>query len=129
LTEIVDCAVVEGSWAVARLDRGAAIPEWAQDAVFSSVTRTAEELSIVCPESAVPAGVRAEGGWAMLKLSGPFPFTATGVLSSFLAPLAAARIPVFAVSTFDTDYVLVKRRDLERAIETLEAARSGSVIS
>lgn len=129
MTEIADYAVVEGSWAIARLEPAAAVPAWANDARFSSITRTADELSIVCPESDVPAGVRAECGWAMLKLAGPFPFTATGVLSSFLAPLAAARISVFAVSTFDTDYVLVKRKDLERAVETLEAARNGPAIS
>ena len=129
MTEIPGWTVEEGSWAVARLPPDAPFPVWANDAVFASVTRTRDELSIVCPESAVPAGVRAEAGWAMLKLSGPFPFDAVGVLSSFLAPLAAAGISVFAVSTFDTDYVLVKGSDLGRTRETLEAARSGSVTS
>ncbi|HKB69353.1 MAG TPA: ACT domain-containing protein, partial [Thermoanaerobaculia bacterium] len=86
MTETPRVTVEPGSWAVARLDPGAALPEWTAGDGFCSITRTRDELSIVCPEAAVPAGVRAERGWAMLKLSGPFPFTATGVLSSFLAP-------------------------------------------
>jgi hypothetical protein len=116
-------SVVEGIWAVARLGPGDPMPAWAATEAFASVTRTAEELSIVCRESSVPDGVRAERGWALLKLAGPFPFTATGILASFLAPLARGGIPVFTVSTFDTDYVLVKRSDLGRALDALEEAR------
>jgi len=70
----------------------------------------------------VPEGVRVERGWVALKLEGPFPFSMTGVLASFLEPLAEAKIPVFAISTFDTDYVFVKREDLEQAKKTLAAA-------
>jgi hypothetical protein len=123
LTELPQFWVEEGQWAIARLPPDAPIPEWAQSAVFSCLTRTRDELSIVCPESAVPEGVRREGGWAMLKLAGPFPFTEVGILSAFLAPLAAAAVSIFAISTFDTDYVLVRRTDLGRAVEALESAR------
>jgi hypothetical protein len=123
VTEIPGWSVEEGLWAIVRRDPGEPIPEWAEAAPFCSITRTRDELSIVCPESSVPAGVRSERGWAMLKLAGPFPFTATGVLSSFLEPLARANVSVFAISTFDTDYVLVKREDLGRAVAALEAAR------
>lgn len=70
----------------------------------------------------MPEGVRVERGWVALKLEGPFPFSMTGVLASFLEPLAEAKIPIFAISTFDTDYVLVKREDLEGAKKTLAAA-------
>ena len=86
------------------------------------MTRSREELSIVCEEQRVPEGVRGERGWVALKLEGPFPFAMTGVLASFLQPLAEEKIAIFAISTFDTDYVLVKRADLERAMKALAAA-------
>jgi hypothetical protein len=89
---------------------------------FFCVTQTADELSIVCEEGRVPDGVRVEKDWVALKLEGPFPFSMTGVLTSFLQPLATAEIPIFAVATFDTDYVLMKREKLEEAIKVLRAA-------
>lgn len=127
-TEIPAWAVEEGIWAVARLAPSDPVPGWAASSSFVSVTRTRDELSIVCPESAVPPEVRAERGWAMIKLAGPFPFDAIGVLEAVLAPLARANVSVFAVSTFDTDYVLVKREDLGRAVGALASAggREGS---
>jgi hypothetical protein len=125
LTEIPRITVEAGRWAVARLAPGAAFPEWAASRVFCSVTRTRDELSVVCPEEAVPGGVQSEGGWALVRLEGPFPFTAVGILSSVLAPLAGAGVSIVAVSTFDTDYVLVKQADLGRAVEALDRARGG----
>ena len=98
------------------------MPEWAVGEGFFCVTQTAEELSIVCEETRVPAGVRVERDWVALKLDGPFPFAMTGVLTSFLQPLAEAGVPIFVVSTFDTDYVLMKRDKLEAAIKALGAA-------
>ncbi len=74
------------------------------------------------PEDRMPQGARAERGWLALKLEGPFPFSMTGVLAAFLQPQADARIPIFALSTFDTDYVLIKREHRERAVRALEAA-------
>ncbi|HET9794413.1 MAG TPA: ACT domain-containing protein [Thermoanaerobaculia bacterium] len=128
MTEVPGFEVVPGEWAIARLPPDAAIPDWAVEAsAFSSVTRTASELSIVCPEARVPEGARAERGWAVLKLAGPFAFTEVGVLASVLVPLARAAVSVFAVSTFDTDYVLVPRSALRAAVDALEAARSGPV--
>jgi uncharacterized protein len=105
--------------AVCRLAANADIPGWVQARKFHCVTRTVDELSIVCTENNLPDDVIAERGWVALKLEGLFPFSMTGVLASFLQPLAEARIPIFAISTFDTDYVLLKQRDLERAIEAL----------
>ncbi len=105
-----------------QLAGGTRVPVWAVGAGFFCVTQTAEELSIVCEESCVPAGVRIEPDWAALKLEGPFPFAMTGVLTSFLQPLAEAGIPIFAVSTFDTDYVLMKREKVEQAIKVLGTA-------
>jgi uncharacterized protein len=108
--------------AVCQLTADAPVPDWALAGGFFCVTRTADELSIVCEENRVPAGVRAERDWVSLKLEGPFPFSMTGVLASFLEPLAEAGIPIFAVSTFDTDYVLIKRETLEAAVEVLRTA-------
>jgi hypothetical protein len=98
------------------------VADWSIGDGFCCVTRTAEELSLVCEESRIPVDVPSERGWAALKLEGPFPFSMTGVLASFLDPLAASRIPIFAVSTFDTDYVLVKREDLDTAMQVLAVA-------
>jgi uncharacterized protein len=98
------------------------MPEWAVGAGFFCVTQTADELSIVCEEARVPDGLRVEKDWVALKLEGPFPFSMTGVLTSFLQPLAEVGIPILAVSTFDTDYVLMKREKLEEAIKALGAA-------
>jgi uncharacterized protein len=92
------------------------------EAEFSCVIRTHDELSIVSPEDRVPDDVLAERGWLALQLEGPFPFSMTGVLAAFVQPLAEAKIPIFAISTFNTDYVLIKREDLERALIALSAA-------
>jgi len=76
----------------------------------------------VCPQAQVPAEIDSDGGWACLKLEGPFPFSETGILSSFIGPLSAEAIPIFAISTYDTDYVLVKEGFLDRALSTLQNA-------
>ena len=86
---------------------------------FCSVTRTLDELSVVCLEDIVPEGVRCEKGWRALKLEGPFEFSEVGVLASVAGPLAEAGVSIFAVSTFDTDYVLVKDEQLESAVGAL----------
>ncbi len=101
------------------------MPEWAAGGEFFCVMRTADELSIVCPETRIATaheGVLVEGGWVALKLEGPFPFAMTGVLASFVQPLAEEGIPIFALSTFDTDYVLIKSENLEGALEALGVA-------
>ena len=96
------------------------------------MVRTRDELSIVCREDVctadrIPDGAPVERGWVALKLEGPFPFSMTGVLASFVQPLAEAGIPIFAISTFDTDYVLIKRQNLEQAVLALAAARHENV--
>lgn len=105
-----------------QLAAAASVPEWSIGKGFFCATRTADELSLVCEESRVPDGFRVEKDWVALKLEGPFPFSMTGVLTSFLQPLAAAEIPIFAISTFDTDYVLMKREKLDVAIGALNSA-------
>jgi hypothetical protein len=105
-------ALLPDTLAICRLDMSAATSSF-------SITRTADELSIVCPQPAVPDGIRCERDWLCFKLAGPIPFTTVGVLASLVQPLAEAAISVFAVSTFDTDYVLVKSADLAGATDAL----------
>jgi hypothetical protein len=92
-------------------------------APFCSVTRTPEELSIVAPAEAVPAAVAGERGWRCLAVAGPLPLDAVGVLAAIAEQLARAGISLFAVSTYDTDYVLVRVETLDRATSIL--ARAG----
>lgn len=110
------------AFAICRLAPGSPIPELAIAASLLSITRTADELSIVCPADQVPQGAKCESPWTCFKLEGPFPFTLTGVLASFLDPLAERGVPIFAVSTFDTDYVLVKEEVAAVALKTLQEA-------
>ena len=111
-----------GEYATCRLLPSEPVPAWADSTGFSSITRTADELSIICAAAFVPANIHAERGWRLLKFQGPFAFTATGILSSVLAPLATAPISSLAVATFDTDYLLVKSEKLEAAVRTIETA-------
>jgi hypothetical protein len=115
-------SVAPGSFAVLRLAPDASVPAGVLVPPFHSVTRTAAELSVVCPDEAVPEAARAERGWALLALEGPFPFELTGILASILVPLADAGVGIFALSTFDTDYVLVKHVQLAAALAALAAA-------
>ncbi len=106
-------------YAICRLDAEAAVPGWGMQGTFWSITRTPEELSVVCPECRVPSGVKKEGGWRILMVEGPLDLSSTGVLASLVGPLAREGISVFALSTYDTDYLMVNREQLERTIETL----------
>jgi hypothetical protein len=113
---------LDGAFAVCRLEPCAPVPAWTAGE-FVSVTRTAEELSVVCPEGVVPEGVRCERGWRAWRIAGTFDLnSAVGVLASVTAPLAEAGVGLFAVSTFDTDYLLVKAENADRAAEALRRA-------
>jgi hypothetical protein len=118
--------ILPGCYAVCRLPADAPFPLWSAGD-FVSISRTADELSVVCAEDAVPAEVRCERGWRCLRVAGTIDFGVVGVLASLTAPLAGARVSVFAVSTFDTDYLLVKEADFDRACEALE--RQGHTVS
>ena len=113
--------ILPNRFAVCRLGAGDAVPDWAVGA-FVSITRTDEELSIICDEASVPDDVHAERGWTCLKVLGPLPFEMVGVAAAITAPLAAAGISVLIVGTFDTDYVLVKEELRAKAIAALEGA-------
>ena len=99
--------LLTGLYAIVRLAPCAPVPDWATKGDFTSVSRTADELSIVCPTDNLPPEVHSPQHWICLKLEGPFPFSQTGVLLSFIEPLSAKNIPIFAISTYDTDYVLI----------------------
>lgn len=116
--------VMTGHYTIYRFAPNSSVPDWALNATgFSSITRTSDELSIVCEHQTLELeGVRQDSGWACLKLIGPFAFDLTGILSSVLNPLRDAEIGIFAISTFDTDYVLVKLEHLERTVLTLKNA-------
>lgn len=111
--------ILPDTFAICRLDADTAMPTWATSGRFFSITRTADELSVVCLQSLVPDGIKCERDWRGVQLAGPIPFTTVGVLASLVQPLAESGISVFAVSTFDTDYLLVKAADLARSVDVL----------
>ncbi|MDE3202113.1 MAG: ACT domain-containing protein [Acidobacteriota bacterium] len=115
--------LLDGNLAVARLDGDAALPAWLDMNAkpLACVMRTGDELSIVCTEELVPEGVRAEKGWRAFRIVGQIDFALTGVLASVLHPLAEAKVGIFALSTFDTDYILVRSEQLEAARVVLAA--------
>ena len=109
-------------YAVVRLEPDADIPDWLRGGHFWSVTRSESELSIVCREEDVPADASAERGWCALELAGPLDFSLTGVVAALVTPLAEAEVPIFVLSTFETDYLLVREPDLQRSVEALTKA-------
>jgi uncharacterized protein len=118
--------LLPGEYAVCRLGPGEALPEAAQrpadpDGLLATV-RTGEELSLLCPAALVPSAAEVSGGWRALRVAGPLAHEQVGVLASLAQPLAAAEVPIFAVSTHLTDYLLVPGRRLERALRALRSA-------
>jgi uncharacterized protein len=118
----LDLEVLPGLLAVCRLPADSPDPAWLAGAALTSVTRSAGETSIVCDAGVVPPGVTAVAGWRAIKVVGPLDLALTGVLLSVAQPLAQAAVPIFVLSTFDTDYVLVKEDLLAEAIAALSSA-------
>ena len=114
--------VLDGLFSLHRLKVGTSIPKALFASPFFSVSQTADELSIVAPEALKIDAEKTEAGWSALKVAGPLPFSETGILADIAATLAKANISIFAISTFDTDYVLVKNENLKAAKEALSAA-------
>lgn len=112
-------SLLPGRLAVCRLGPNEAVPHWLFSTSFWSVTRTDEELSVILPEELVPSSWKAEKDWRYLKVLGPVDFSLTGVLASLSTPLAEAGVPILAISTYDTDYLLVRNGDVDRAKEVL----------
>ena len=114
-------SLLTGEYAVCKLEPGHDIPKWVTRNGFWSVTKTRNELSIVCPEDRIPEGVKAESGWKILEVEGPLDFSMTGVLNCLTKPLADSKISVFVLSAYLTDFLLIRSKDLKPAIEVLRA--------
>jgi hypothetical protein len=117
-----DLTVLPGAFAIVRLAADTPLPRWAARGEFFSVTRTSDELSVVCLADQVPSGIATETGRRALKVTGPFALSEIGVLAALAAPLAEAKVSLFAISTFDTDYLLVSEKQLNAAIAALKGA-------
>jgi hypothetical protein len=113
---------IEGTYAVCRLEPTSPIPNWADGSGFVSISRSDDELSIVCRAERVPDEVKQDNGWACYKFVGPFAFDETGIVSSVIGPLSDAGIGIFVVSTFDGDHMLIKQTDVGRAEPVLSAS-------
>jgi hypothetical protein len=115
--------VLDDSLAIVRLPASAEVPAWVQaSAGLRSITRTPAELSVVCADDVVPAGVTEERGWRALVVEGTLDLNQVGVLEELAGPLAAAEVPIYVISTYETDYVLVPSESLATATEALERA-------
>ena len=123
----LNLATVKETMAICRMEPHECVPVWVTESPFYAITKTDDELSLVCPQHKVPRKVEADRNWRCLKIQGPMALSQTGVLASLTGPLADARVSVFVISTFDTDYLLIKKKNLLRAIEILR--RSGHFVS
>jgi len=117
--KILTMKLLKEKYGVCRLDKTELIPEWAQNNDFFSITRTSDELSIVCSQDDIPNDINCEKDWRILKIEGPLDFSLIGILASISTILAQKGISIFAISTYDTDYILVKNNDIDNAISAL----------
>jgi len=108
-----------GSYVIVRLASDAEVPAWATKGDFTSITRSADELSIVCAIDNLPKEIDPGPRWICFKLEGPFSFSQTGILLSFIEPLSNNGVPIFAISTYDTDYVLIQEEFAGLALDPL----------
>src|SRR5437899_12754976 len=121
-TRHLELSLLPERFAISQLAADSPIPDWATQGPFFSITRTGDELSVVTELSRVPVGVQSQPGWRILKVHGPFVLTEVGVLVALATPLAEAKISLFVVSTFDTNYLLIASETLPAAIAPLERA-------
>ncbi len=116
----LELSFLPGRLGVCRLNPENSVPSWINTKTFFSITKTADELSIIAPQKDIPKDAGpCEKNWRAIKVEGPLDFSLTGILSSLAAPLARAKISIFAVSTYDTDYILVKDENLKDAVAVL----------
>jgi hypothetical protein len=118
--------LLKGEWSIARLPAAEPVPDWAWSEVFSSVSRTSDELSIIAPSPQVPSSVKSEGGFRVLAVRGPLAFDAKGILADLAGAIAAADVSLLALSTFDTDILLVRQQD-QAAVATALSSRGHNV--
>lgn len=121
--KILTMKLLNEKYGVCRLDKTESIPKWTQNSNFFSITKTTDELSIVCSQDNIPSDIKCEKDWRMLKILGPLDFSLIGILASISRILAQKGISIFAISTYDTDYILVKNKDIDNAIAALIAER------
>jgi hypothetical protein len=114
--------VLDVTLAICQLEPGSEVEEWSDGTGIFSVMRTDDEVTIVCSEELVPEGVKCSKGWKCIHIVGHFEFSEIGVLSQMVLPLAGAGVPIFVMSTFNTDYILVRKQDLQKASEALRTA-------
>lgn len=117
--KILTMKLLKEKYGVCRLEKTELIPGWAQNSDFFSITRTSDELSIVCAEDDIPNHIKCEKDWNILKIEGPLDFSLIGILASISTILSKGGISIFAISTYDTDYILVKNKDIDNAIQLL----------
>ena len=110
---------MEGSYGICVFESDTPIPDWAVTASLCSITRTDKELTVVCPQNIIPADIKHERDWRCFRIDGSFDLNQIGVISSLAAPLAQAGISIFVVSSYDTDYILVKEQKVEQAVAVL----------
>ena len=108
--------------AICKLEPGSEVEEWSDGTGIFSVLRTDDEVTVVCSEELVPEGVHCSKGWKCIRLVGHFEFSEVGILSQLALPLAGANVPIFVMSTFNTDYIMVRKQDLQKATEALRMA-------
>ena len=121
MAEPLTLDLLEGEWSIARLPAAEPVPDWAWSEVFSSVSRTSEELSIIAPSQQVPSSVKSEVGFRVLAVRGPLAFDAKGILADLAGAIAAADVALLALSTFDTDILLVRQQDLAAATTAISS--------
>lgn len=112
--------ILEDQYYVCRLNNNESV-DWAKGD-FVSITYTEDECSVVCPKACVPSGIKYEGPWSIFKVEGPLDFALIGILSFISRTLADEGISIFAISTYDTDYILVKSEKLDEAKKCLQDA-------
>ncbi|AQS06035.1 ACT domain-containing protein [Clostridium beijerinckii] len=117
--KILTIRLLEEKYGVCRLNNNESIPEWIKNSDFFSITKTCDELSIVCLEKDIPDEVKCEKEWRILKVEGQLDFSLVGILSSISTILAKSGIGIFAISTYDTDYILVREKDVDNAMKAL----------
>jgi hypothetical protein len=121
--EKLEVELIKGEYSIIKLEINSALPNFISTGHFFTILKSDSELSILCETSIIPkdfACIKIDGNWALMKLVGPFDFDQTGILASFLRPLAQADIGILAISSFDTDYILVKTINFEKAKVALE---------
>ena len=107
------------TFAIIQLQGDAETPDWLKDNSFYNITRTADELSVVCEQRSVPEQIENNRNWRMLQVIGQLDFSLVGILAKIASPLAAAKISIFSISTFNTDYILIQQDQLDKAIKVL----------